>query len=78
MSKVRQSKISRTHVLSPDLNYRVTQNGAFRWQEDRGCPNVLGDVRQPGSGTAVFKINGQEVRLTDLGEDPSKGLFLSS
>jgi len=61
----------------PDLNYRVTA----KWEPSDGkktvdVPNVLGDVTPtPVSGTAVFKINGQEVRLTDLGEDPSKGLF---
>ena len=39
-------------------------------------PNVLGDVSPtPIAGTAVFKINGQELRLTDLGGDAAKGLF---
>jgi uncharacterized protein (DUF1684 family) len=61
----------------PDLNYRVTA----KWEPSDGkktvdVPNVLGDViPTPVSGTAVFKINGQDVRLTDLGEDPAKGLF---
>jgi uncharacterized protein len=61
----------------PDLNYRVTA----KWEPSEGkktvdVPNVLGDVSPtPVSGTAVFTINGQEVRLTDLGEDPTKGLF---
>jgi uncharacterized protein len=61
----------------PDLNYRVTA----KWEPSDGkktidVPNVLGDVSPtPVSGTAVFRINGQEFRLTDLGEDPSKGLF---
>jgi uncharacterized protein len=61
----------------PDLNYRVTA----KWEPSDGkktvdVPNVLGDVSPtPVSGTAVFTINGQEVRLTDLGEDPTKGLF---
>jgi len=61
----------------PNLNFRVTA----KWEPSGGkktvdVPNVLGDVSPtPVSGTAVFKINGQEVRLTDLGEDPSKGLF---
>jgi len=61
----------------PDLNYRVTA----RWEPSDGkrtvdVPNVLGDVSPtPVSGTAVFRIHGQEVRLTDLGEDPAKGLF---
>jgi uncharacterized protein (DUF1684 family) len=61
----------------PDLNFRVTA----KWEPSSGkktvdVPNVLGDVTPtPVSGTAVFKISGREVRLTDLGEDPSKGLF---
>jgi uncharacterized protein (DUF1684 family) len=61
----------------PDLNYRVTA----KWEPSDGkktvdVPNVLGDVSPtPVSGTAVFTINGQEMRLTDLGEDPTKGLF---
>ncbi|MGA9043185.1 MAG: DUF1684 domain-containing protein [Terriglobales bacterium] len=61
----------------PDLNYRVTA----KWEPSDGkktvdVPNVLGDVSPTTvSGTAVFKINGQEMRLTDLGEDPTKGLF---
>lgn len=60
-----------------DLSYRVTAT----WVPSDGkktvdVPNVLGDVTPtPVAGTAVFKINGQEVRLTDLGSDPSKGLF---
>jgi uncharacterized protein (DUF1684 family) len=61
-----------------DMNYRVTAT----WVPAEGkktidSPNVLGDVTaQPVAGTAVFKINGQEMRLTDLGGDPSKGLFI--
>jgi len=60
-----------------DLSYRVTAT----WIPSDGkktvdVPNVLGDVTPtPVVGTAVFKINGQEMRLTDLGGDPSKGLF---
>ena len=59
-----------------DLSYRVTAT----WEPLNGkkmvdVPNVLGDVTPtPVAGTVVFKINGQEVRLTDLGGDPSKGL----
>ncbi len=59
-----------------DLSYRVTAT----WEPSNGkktvdVPNVLGDVTPtPVAGTVVFKINGQEVRLTDLGGDPSKGL----
>jgi len=61
-----------------NLAYRVTAT----WVPSDGkktvdVPNVLGDVTAtPVSGTAVFKINGQELRLTDLGGDPAKGLFI--
>jgi len=60
-----------------DLRYRVTAT----WVPSDGkktvdVPNVLGDVTPtPVAGTAVFKINGQEYSLTDLGGDPAKGLF---
>ena len=60
-----------------DLSYRVTAT----WQPSDGkqtvdVPNVLGDVSPtPIAGTAVFKINGQELRLTDLGGSAAKGLF---
>lgn len=60
-----------------DLSYRVTAT----WLPSDGkqtvnVPNVLGDVSAtPIAGTAVFKINGQELRLTDLGGDASTGLF---
>jgi hypothetical protein len=38
-------------------------------------PNVLGDVTPvPISGIVVFTLHGQEYRLTDAGDDPSKGL----
>lgn len=38
-------------------------------------PNVLGDTTPTASaGVVVFKINGQEVRLTDLGGKPERGL----
>jgi uncharacterized protein len=63
--------------FSLDLSYRVTAT----WLPSDGkqtvdVPNVLGDVNPtPVAGTAVFKINGQELRLTDLGGDPSRGLF---
>jgi uncharacterized protein len=59
-----------------DLNYRVTAT----WEPSDGkktidVPNVLGDVTPvPVAGTVVFKINGQEQRLSALGGDPSKGL----
>jgi uncharacterized protein len=59
-----------------DLNYRVTA----AWEPSDGkktvdVPNVLGDttpVHVPGS--VVFKINGQEQRLTALGGNAEKGL----
>jgi uncharacterized protein (DUF1684 family) len=60
-----------------DLSYRVTAT----WLPSDGkqtvdVPNVLGDVSPtPIAGTAVFKINGQELRLTDLGGDAASGLF---
>jgi uncharacterized protein len=60
-----------------DTNYRVTAT----WVPSDGkktidVPNVLGDVTStPVAGVAVFKIDGQEVRLTDLRGDPAKGLF---
>lgn len=60
-----------------NLNYRITA----AWVPSQGkktvdVPNVLGDVTPVTvAGTAVFKINGQELRLTDLGGDPSNGLF---
>ena len=60
-----------------NLNYRVTA----AWVPSEGSrtvdvPNVLGDVTPtPVAGVAVFKMNGQELRLTDLGGDPAKRLF---
>ena len=60
-----------------DLSYRVTAT----WLPSDGkqtvdVPNVLGDVTPtPAAGTAVFKINGQELRLTDLGGDSAGELF---
>ena len=59
-----------------DLNYRVTAT----WEPSDGkktidVPNVLGDVTAvPVAGTVVFKINGQEQRLTALGGNPATGL----
>jgi uncharacterized protein (DUF1684 family) len=59
-----------------DMNYRVTGT----WEPSDGkktidVPNVLGDVTPvPVAGTVVFKINGQEQRLTAFDGDPSKGL----
>ncbi len=60
-----------------DLSYRVTAT----WLPSDGkqtvdVPNVLGDVSPtPIAGTAVFKINAQELKLTDLGGDAASGLF---
>ncbi len=59
------------------MNYRVTA----KFEPSQGkktvdVPNVLGDVApMPISGTVVFTINGQELRLSDLGGDPAHGLF---
>jgi len=59
-----------------DMNYRVTA----KWIPSDGkktidVPNVLGDVRPvPVPGVVLFKINGQEMQLTALGGDASKGL----
>lgn len=59
-----------------DLTYRVTATWApAEGKKTVDVPNVLGDTTPtPVAGTVVFKINGQEVQLTDLGGDPSKGL----
>jgi len=60
-----------------DSSYRVTA----KWLPAEGkqtvdVPNALGDVSAtPIAGTAVFELNGQQVRLTDLGGDAAKGLF---
>jgi uncharacterized protein len=60
-----------------DLLYRVTAT----WIPSDGkqtvdVPNVLGDVTPtPVAGTAVFKLDGQEYRLTDMGGSAAKGLF---
>jgi uncharacterized protein len=59
------------------MNYRVTAK--FEPSQGRktvDVPNVLGDVAPtPVAGTVVFTINGQELRLSDLGGDPANGLF---
>jgi uncharacterized protein (DUF1684 family) len=72
-----EAKNYRGPVFFPiDLSYRVTAT----WIPSDGkktvdVPNVLGDTTPtPVAGTVVFKINGQEARLTDLGGDPAKGL----
>jgi uncharacterized protein (DUF1684 family) len=62
----------------PDLNYRVIA----RWVPGDGkqminVPDILGEVtHQKVTGTLVFQLNGKELHLTDLGDDPSKGLFI--
>jgi len=59
------------------MNYRVTA----KFEPSQGkktvdVPNVLGDVAPtPVVGTVVFTINGQELRLSDLGGDSANGLF---
>jgi len=72
-----EAKNYRGPVFFPlDLSYRVTAT----WVPSEGkktvdVPNVLGDTTPtPVAGTVVFKINGQQVQLTDLGGNPSKGL----
>jgi uncharacterized protein len=59
-----------------DLSYRV--KATLVPNQDKktvDVPNVLGDTTPTASaGVVVFKINGQEVRLTDLGGNPAKGL----
>jgi hypothetical protein len=72
-----EAKNYRGPVFFPvDLSYRVT--ATFVPSEGKktvDVPNVLGDTTPtPVAGVVVFKINGQEVRLTDIGGDPSKGL----
>jgi uncharacterized protein (DUF1684 family) len=71
------AKNYRVPVFFPlDLSYRVTAT----WVPSAGkktvdVPNVLGDTTPtPVAGTVIFKVNGQEVQLTDLGGNPSKGL----
>ena len=60
-----------------DLDYRVTA----RWLPADGkqtveIPNVLGDVTaQAVPGVAVFKVKGEELKLTALGGDAKNGLF---
>ncbi len=72
-----QAKNYRGPIFFPiDLSYRATAT----WVPSDGkktveVPNVLGDTTAvPVAGTVVFKINGQELQLTALGGNPSKGL----
>ncbi len=59
-----------------DLSYRVKATLVpSEGKKTVDVPNVLGDTTATASaGIVVFKINGQEVRLTDLGGKPEKGL----
>jgi len=59
-----------------DLSYRVTATWVpSTAKKTVDVPNVLGDTTPtPVAGTVIFKVNGQEVQLTDLGGNPSKGL----
>ena len=60
-----------------NLAYRVTAE----WVPSDGkktvdVPDILGDIDPtPVSGEVRFTLNGQPVTLTDLGGDPTKGLF---
>ena len=60
-----------------NMDYRVTAT----WVPANGkktlqVPNVLGDVSaEPTPGTAVFRLHGQEFKLTALSGDPSNSLF---
>jgi uncharacterized protein (DUF1684 family) len=60
-----------------NMAYRVTAV----WVPSDGkktvdVPDVLGDITPtPVSGEVRFVLNGQSITLTDLGGDPSKGLF---
>lgn len=60
-----------------DMSYRVTakfEPSAAKKTVD--VPSVLGDINPtPVAGTVVFQLNGQEMRLSDLGGDPANGLF---
>jgi uncharacterized protein (DUF1684 family) len=60
-----------------DLSYRVTATWLpVEGKQTVDVPNVLGDVTPTRiAGTVVFKIKGQELRLTDLGGDAARGLF---
>jgi uncharacterized protein (DUF1684 family) len=60
-----------------NLDYRVTAtflpaNG----KQTVDVPNILGDIEAtPIAGKVQFTLNGQQITLTDLGGDSSKGLF---
>jgi uncharacterized protein (DUF1684 family) len=60
-----------------DLDYRVTASfAASDGKKTVDVPDVLGDINPtPIGGEVHLTLNGQPVSLTDLGGDPSKGLF---
>jgi uncharacterized protein (DUF1684 family) len=60
-----------------DLSYRLTATFIpSDGKQTVEVPNVLGDVNpEPIAGKAVFKINGEEFTLTDMGGNASTGLF---
>lgn len=59
-----------------DMTYRVTATFVpSEGKKSVDVPNVLGDVTPtPISGEVHFKLNGQDLTLTALGGDPTKGL----
>lgn len=60
-----------------DLNYRVTATFIpADGKQTIEIPNVLGDVSaQPVPGVVVFKLHGEELRMTAIGGDAKTGLF---
>ncbi len=60
-----------------DLRYRVTATFIpSDGKQTVDVPDVLGDITPtPIAGKVKFKLNGQQITLTDLGGDASKGLF---
>lgn len=58
--------------------YRVTAKFIPAVQKRTvAVPNVIGDIEEtPVTGEVEFRLEGQELRLTDLGGEPAKGLFL--
>jgi uncharacterized protein (DUF1684 family) len=60
-----------------NLDYRVTATFVpSDGKKTVDVPNILGDIEPtPVAGQVRFILNGQQITLTDLGGDPSKGLF---
>src|SRR6266567_3240167 len=53
-----------------DLNYRVTAAWLPADGKKVEVPNALGEITaEPAPGIAVFKVNGQELKLTAIGGD---------